>query len=102
MSAESEGEEEGDGDDSDGEYARSPPLFWVAKAGGSNMNSDDVVESPTKNTRKRMSNIPAVDGPAIATRGKGGMSRQWHVGSSGSIGFKFYVISRNRFCLVKQ
>jgi hypothetical protein len=72
MSAESEGEEEGDGDDSDGEYERNPPLLVVAKAGGSNMNSDDVVESPTKNTRKRKSNIPAVDSPAMTTRGKGG------------------------------
>jgi hypothetical protein len=73
-SGESEGEEEGDGDDSDGEYERSPPLFAVAKAGGSNMNSDDVVESPAKNTTKmkRKSNIPAVDSPAMATRGKKG------------------------------
>ncbi len=51
------------------------------------MNSDDVVESPTKNTRKRKSNITAVDSPAMATGGKGGTSRQWHVGFSGSIGF---------------
>jgi hypothetical protein len=36
------------------------------------MNSDDVVESPTKNTRKRKSNIPAVDSPAMATRRKRG------------------------------
>jgi hypothetical protein len=36
------------------------------------MNSADVVESPTKNKRKRKSNIPAVDSPAIATRGKRG------------------------------
>jgi hypothetical protein len=66
------GEEEGDGDDSDGEYQRSPPLFAVAKAGGSNINNDDVVESLTKNTSKRKSNIPAVDSPAMATRGKRG------------------------------
>ncbi len=39
-------EEEGDGDDSNGDYRRSSPLFAVAKAGGSDMNSDDVVESP--------------------------------------------------------
>jgi hypothetical protein len=71
-SGESEGEGEGDGDDSDGEYERSQPLFAVAKARASNMNSDDVVESPTKNTRKRKSNIPAVDSPAIATREKRG------------------------------
>jgi hypothetical protein len=36
------------------------------------MNIDDVVESPTKNTRKRKSSIPAVDSPAMATRGKKG------------------------------
>jgi hypothetical protein len=47
-------------------------LFAVAKAGGSDLNSDDVVESPTKNTRKRKSNILAVDSPAMATRGKRG------------------------------
>jgi hypothetical protein len=72
LSAESEGADEGEGDDSDGENERSPPLFVVAKVGGSDMNSDDVVESPTKNTRKRKSNIPAVDSHAIATRGKRG------------------------------
>jgi hypothetical protein len=101
LSAESEGEDEGEGDDSDGENERSPPLFAVAKAEGSGMNSDDVVENPTKNTRKRKSNIPAVDSPAMATRGKGGTSRQWHVGSNESIGFEFYVISRNILCLVE-
>jgi hypothetical protein len=47
-------------------------LFAVAKVGGSNMNSDDVVESPTKNKRKRKSTIPAKDSPTMATRGKGG------------------------------
>jgi hypothetical protein len=36
------------------------------------MNSDDVVESLAKNTRKRKSSIPAVDSPAMATRGKRG------------------------------
>jgi hypothetical protein len=51
------------------------------------MNSDDVVESPTKNTRKRMSKIPAVDSPAMEQGNKGGTSRQQHVGSSRSIGF---------------
>ncbi len=44
----------------------------VAKAGDSNINSNDVVESPAKNRRKRKSNIPAVDSPAMATREKGG------------------------------
>jgi hypothetical protein len=72
LSAESVGEDEGEGEDSDGENERSPPLFAGAKAGGSNMNSDDVVENPTKNTRKRKSTIPAVDSPAMATRGKRG------------------------------
>jgi hypothetical protein len=71
MSGESEGEEEGDRDDSDGGYEKSPLLFAVAKAGGSNINRDDVVESPAKNTRKRKSNIHAVDSPATPTRGKG-------------------------------
>jgi hypothetical protein len=36
------------------------------------MNSDVVLESPTKNTRKRKSTIPAVYSPAMATRGKRG------------------------------
>jgi hypothetical protein len=72
LSAESEGEDEGEGDESDEENERSPPLFAVAKAGGSKMNIDNVLESPTKNTRKRKSTIPAVDSPAMATRGKGG------------------------------
>jgi hypothetical protein len=71
-SAESEGEDEEEGEDSDGENERSPPLFAGAKAGCSKMNSDDVLESPTKNTRKRKSTIPAVDSPAMATRGKRG------------------------------
>jgi hypothetical protein len=55
-----------------GENERSPQLFAGAKAGGSNMNSDDVVKSPTKNTRKRKRNIPAVFSPAMVTRGKMG------------------------------
>jgi hypothetical protein len=50
-SAESEGEDD-EGEDSDGENERSPPLFVGAKVGSSKMNSDDVLESPTKNTRK--------------------------------------------------
>jgi hypothetical protein len=45
-SGKSKGEEEGDGDDSDGEYERIPPLFAVAKRGGSDINIDDVLESP--------------------------------------------------------
>jgi hypothetical protein len=36
------------------------------------MNSDDMLKSPPKNTRKRKSTIPAVDSPAMATRGKRG------------------------------
>jgi hypothetical protein len=74
LSAESEGEEEVGGEDSDGENERSPPLFAGAKAGSSKTNSDDVLAlaSPTKNIRKRKSTIPAVDSPAMATRGKRG------------------------------
>ncbi len=72
MSAKSEGEDEEVGEDSDGENERSPPLFVGAKAGSSKMNSDDVLESPTKNTRKRKSTIPAVDSPAMAIWGKKG------------------------------
>ncbi len=44
-------------------------MFAVAKAGGSDMNSADVVESPPQNTKKRKSNLPAVDSSAMATRG---------------------------------
>ncbi len=33
-------------------------------------NSDDVLASPTKNTRKRKNTIPTVDSPAMARRGK--------------------------------
>jgi hypothetical protein len=87
LSAEREGEDGEAGEDSDGENERSPPLFEGAKVGSSKMNSDDVLESPNKNTRKRKSAIPAVDSPAMGTRGKEGTSRQWHYGSSGSIGF---------------
>ncbi len=71
-SDESDGEQEEEGKDSDGKNERSPPLFVGAKAGGSKINSDDVLASPTKNTRKRKSTIPAVDSPAMATRGKRG------------------------------
>ncbi len=72
LSAESKGEQEEEGEDSDGENERIPPLYAGAKAGSSKMNSDDVLVSPTKNTRKRKSTIPAVDSPAMATRGKRG------------------------------
>jgi hypothetical protein len=72
FSDEIEGEQEEEGEDSDGENERSPPLFAGAKAGISKMNSDDVLASPTTNTRKRKSTIPAVDSPAMATRGKRG------------------------------
>ncbi len=51
---------------------RSPPLFVGPTAGICKTNSDDVLASPTKNTRKRKSTIPAVDSPAMATRGKRG------------------------------
>ncbi len=71
-SAESEGEDDEEEEDSDGENERSPSLFTGAKLRSSKMNSDDVVESPTKNTRKRKSTIPAVDSPTMATRGKRG------------------------------
>jgi hypothetical protein len=66
---ESEEEKEEDGDDSDGDYRKTPPLFAVSKAGGSGMKSAGVVESLAKNTRKRMSNVPMVNSPAMATRG---------------------------------
>jgi hypothetical protein len=72
LSDEREGEDEEEGEDSDGENKRSTPLFAGANAGSSKMNSDNVVESPTKNTRKRKIIIPAVDSPAMATRGKRG------------------------------
>ncbi len=52
LSDESEGEQEEEGEDSDGENERSPPLFAEAKVGSSKTNSDDVLASPTKNTRK--------------------------------------------------
>ncbi len=71
MLAESEGEQEEEGGDSDGENKRTPPLFAGAKVGSSKMNSDDVLASPTKNTGKRKCTIPAEDSPAMATRGKG-------------------------------
>ncbi len=67
LSAESDGEVEKEGEDSDRENGRSPPLFAGAKVGSSKMNSYDVLESPTKNARKKKSTIPAVDSPAMAT-----------------------------------
>jgi hypothetical protein len=69
-SDEREGEQEEEGEDSDGENERSPPLFAGAKAGICKTNSNDVLASPTKNTRNRKSSIPPVDSPAMATRGK--------------------------------
>ncbi len=71
-SDESEGEQEEEGGDSDGENNRSPPLFAGPTAGIQKKYSDDVLASPTNNTRKRKSTIPAVDSPAMATRGKRG------------------------------
>jgi hypothetical protein len=71
-SDESEGEQEEEGEDSDGGNERSPSLFVEAKAGSSKTNSDDMLASPTKNTRKRKSTIPAADSPAMAIRGKRG------------------------------
>jgi hypothetical protein len=69
---ESEGEQEEEGEDSDGENERSPPLFAGPTAGIRKTNSDDVLASTTKNTRKRKSTIPTVDSSAMATRGKRG------------------------------
>jgi hypothetical protein len=69
---ESEEEKGEDGDDSDGDYGKTHLLFEVVKVGGSGVESASVVESPAKNTRKRMSNVPTVDSPAMATRGKKG------------------------------
>jgi hypothetical protein len=71
-SDESEGEQEEEGEDSHGENERSPPLFVGPTAGIHKTNSDDVLASPTKNTKKRKSTIPAVDSPAMATSGKRG------------------------------
>jgi hypothetical protein len=70
LSDERDREQEEEGENSDGENERSPPLFAGAKAGISKTNSEDVLASPTKNTRKRKSAIPAVDSPAMATRDK--------------------------------
>jgi hypothetical protein len=53
LSDESEGEKEEEGEDYDGENERSPPLFAGAIARSSKTNSDDVLASPTRNTRER-------------------------------------------------
>ena len=71
-SDESKGGQEEEGEYSDGENKRSPPLFAGPTAGICKKYSDDVLASPTNNTRKRKSTIPAVDSPAMATRGKRG------------------------------
>jgi hypothetical protein len=60
------------GEYSDGENKRIPPLFAGQTAGICKKCSDDVLVSPTNNTRKRKSTIPAVDNPIMATRGKRG------------------------------
>jgi hypothetical protein len=72
LSDESEGEQEEEREYSDGENERRPPLFAGPTAGIRKKYSDDVLASPTKNTRKRKSTIPAVDSPAMATRVKRG------------------------------
>jgi hypothetical protein len=71
-SDESKEEQEEEGEYSDGENIRSPPLFAGPTAGIHKKYSDDVLASPTNNTRKRKSIIPAVDSPSMATRGKRG------------------------------
>ncbi len=54
------------------QYVRDDAVWLNMIAGICKTNSDDVLASPTKNTRKRKSTIPAVDKPAMATRGKRG------------------------------
>ncbi len=71
-SDESEGEQEEEEEYSDGENKKSPPLFVGPTAGICKKYSDDVLASPTNNTRKKKSTIPAVDSPAMAMRGKRG------------------------------
>jgi hypothetical protein len=66
LSVESEGGQEEEGENSDGENERSPQLFVGAKVGSSKTNSDDVLASPTKNTRKRKGTTCAVDFLGIA------------------------------------
>ncbi len=71
-SDESEGGQEEEGEYSYGENKRSPPLFAGPTAGICKKYSDDVLATPTNNTRKRKDTIPALDSPAMATRGKRG------------------------------
>ena len=71
-SDESEQEQEEECQNSDVENGRSPQLFGGPTAGICKTSSDDVLASPTKNTRKRKCTIPAVDSPAMTTRGKRG------------------------------
>jgi hypothetical protein len=71
-SDESEQEQEEECQNSDVENGRSPQLFGGPTAGICKTSSDDVLASPTKNTRKRKSTIPAVDSPVVATRGNRG------------------------------
>ena len=52
-SDESEGEQEEEGEYSDGENKRSPPLFAGPKAGICKKYSDDVLASPTKNKKEK-------------------------------------------------
>ncbi len=52
LSDENERKQEEEGKNCDGKNERSPPLFVGAKAGSSKKNSDDVLASPTKNTKK--------------------------------------------------
>jgi hypothetical protein len=51
----SEGEQGEEWENSDGENGRSPPLFGGPTAGICRTSSDDVLASPTKNTRKSKS-----------------------------------------------
>ncbi len=48
LSAKSEGEQEEEGEDFDGENERNPPLFAGAKVGSSKTKSDDVLASHIK------------------------------------------------------
>jgi hypothetical protein len=71
-SDESEQEHKEEGEDTDGENERNPQMFAGPTVGIRKTDRDDVLASPTKNTRKRKSTIPVVDSPAMATRGKRG------------------------------
>ncbi len=68
----SEREDEEDGEYTDGDNERSPQMFDEPTVGSCKTDRNDVLASPTKNTRKRKSTIPAVDKAAMATRGKRG------------------------------